>query len=196
MKCPGFPPAAVVQTFRVCWDGKRGAVMIRVLKFSKALMMGLEKISGLLLVIITVLGFLNVIMRYVFAQPLAWVEEMSVLSMVWMVYLSQGILESENDQLRMTALYRVFGPKMQHVVNALRTALSLFIFGYLLFYGCGCVADNYTLESCTQALGFPLWIAFLALPVTFVLIVIARILDPLVKHATEPTAVKSEEGGS
>jgi C4-dicarboxylate transporter DctQ subunit len=170
--------------------------MMWVLKFSKAFMRGLDKVSGLLVVIITVLGFVNVIMRYVFAQPIAWVEEMSVLSMVWMVYLSLGILETENDQLRMTALYMLFGPRMRYVVNAVRTAVTAFIFGYLLFYGCGCVAINYNLKSCTQALGFPLWIAFLALPVTFVLIVIARILDPLVRHATEPTAVKPDEGGS
>jgi TRAP-type C4-dicarboxylate transport system permease small subunit len=169
--------------------------MMSVLKFSKALMRGLDKISGLLLVFITVLGVFNVIMRYVFAQPITWVEEMSVLSMVWMVYLSQGMLESQNDQLRMTALYMLFGPRMRYLVNAVRTALTVFIFGYLLFFGCGVVANNYALKSTTQALGFPLWIAFLALPVTFVIIIIARTLDPLVKHAEEPSTVKSEEGG-
>lgn len=166
------------------------------LKVSRGFLKALDDISGFLLVVITVLGVFNVIMRYVFSQPIAWVEEMSVLTMVWMVYLSQGMLESHNDQLRMTALYMLFGPRMQHLVNAVRTTLTAFIFGYLLFFGCGVVANNYALKSTTQALGFPLWVAFFALPVTFVLVIIARILDPLVKRAEKPPAVSSEEGGS
>lgn len=166
------------------------------LKLSRALFEVLDLISGFLLVIITIMGFINVVMRYVFAQPIAWVEEMSVLTMVWMVYLSQGMLESHNDQLRMTVVSRLFGPRLQFLVNAARTALTVFIFGYLLFFGCGVIANNYALKSTTQALGFPLWIAFLALPVAFVIIIIPRILDPVVRHAEEPTSVKCEEGGS
>lgn len=165
-------------------------------EFTKAFMRGLAKISGVLLVIITVLGFFNVIMRYCFSKPLPWMEEMSVLSMVWMVYLAQGMLESQDSQLRMTALYRVMGPKMQYVVNAVRTTLTLFIFGYLLVYGCGVVATNYSFKTTTQALGFPLWIAFLALPVTFVMIIVARILDPLARHAQAPPQSEIEERDS
>jgi C4-dicarboxylate transporter DctQ subunit len=156
----------------------------------------LDNVSGVLLIFITVMGFLNVVMRYVFAQPIAWVEEMTVLSMVWMVYLSQGMLESENSQLSMTVVSRLFGPKLQFLVNTVRTALTLFIFGYLLVSGCGVITNNYNFKTATQALGFPIWMAFLALPVTFIIIIIPRILDPLIKHAGELPEVNYEEGGS
>lgn len=166
-----------------------------VLKISKALMRLLDRIACVLLVLITVVDFINVIMRYVFAQPIGWVGEMSVLSMVWMVYLSQGMLESDDDQLKMTAIYRLFRPSVKYLVNGLRTALTVFIFGYLLFYGSDIIARNFRLKTTTQALGFPLWIAYLALPVTFVIICIARILDPLVSHSENAPTVVAEDGG-
>lgn len=165
-------------------------------KLTRALMRGLDDVSGVLLIFITMMGFLNVVMRYLFARPIAWMEEITVLSMVWMVYLSQGMLESENNQLRMTVVSRLFGPKLQFLVNTVRTALTLFIFGYLLISGCGVITNNYHFKTATQALGFPIWLAFLALPVTFIIIMISRILDPMVKYGDELPAVKLEEGGS
>ncbi|AFM25901.1 TRAP transporter small permease [Desulfomonile tiedjei] len=170
--------------------------MSSALKLTRSLMRVLDNVSGFLLVVITVMGFLNVVMRYLFARPIAWMEEMTVLSMVWMVYLSQGMLESENSQLRMTVVSRLFGPKLQFLVNTIRTALTLFIFGYLLISGCGVITNNYNFKTCTQALGFPIWIAFLALPVTFIIIMIPRILDPAVKYGDEPPVVNCEKGGS
>ena len=85
---------------------------------------------------------------------------------------------------------------MQHLLNAVRTVLTILIFGYLLVSGCGVVTNNYNFKTTTQALGFPIWIAFLALPVTFIIIMNARILDPMVKHGDELPVVDCEKGGS
>lgn len=156
----------------------------------------LDSIAGMLLAIITIMGFVNVIMRYIFANPIPWVGEMSVLGMVWMVCLTQGMLENEDGQLRMTAVYRILPSKVQYGVNLLRSALTTFLFCYLVYSGSGVIAQNYNLKTTTQAIGFPIWIAYLALPVAFVIMTIARIVDPPVKHADDARERKKREVGS
>jgi TRAP-type C4-dicarboxylate transport system permease small subunit len=166
--------------------------MNRLLMRMKKFLRFLETISVILLIGCTINGFVNVIARYVFAKPFAWSEESGVLTMIWMVYLSQGILESQNDQLRLTVLYNVVGKKGHHVINTFRTILTIVMSCYIVVSGIGIVARNYALKVATQALNFPLWIAFLSIPVAFALVIIIRIIDPwvLFAHYTQ-----KEDGG-
>ena len=148
---------------------------------ARKLMAILDNMACVLLALITAFGFVNVLLRYVFARPISWSEEMSVLGLAWMVYLSQGLLEADNDQLRMTALYRAMGWKIRHIVNALRSTLTIGISGYLLYAGLKLAYRNYSMQTVTQSLGLPLWIAFLSVPVAFACIILIRAIDPLVR---------------
>jgi TRAP-type C4-dicarboxylate transport system permease small subunit len=166
--------------------------MNRLLMKMKKFLGFLDTISIVLLIGCTINGFINVIARYLFAKPFAWSEEMGVLMMVWIVYLSQGVLEIQNDQLRLTVLYNVVGKKGHHVINTFRTILTIVMSCYIVVSGVGIVARNYALKVATQALNFPVWIAFLSIPVAFALVAIIRIVDPwvLFEHYTQ-----KENGG-
>ncbi len=150
-------------------------------KSARKLMTLLDHTACVLLAFITTFAFINVLLRYVFAKPISWNEEMSVLGLAWMVYLSQGLLETDNDQLRMTALYRAMGWKIRPIVNALRSALTIGISGYLLYAGVKLTYRNYSMETVTQSLGIPLWIAFVSVPLAFACIILVRAIDPLVR---------------
>ena len=150
-------------------------------KSARKLMAILDNMACVLLALITAFGFINVVLRYVFARPISWSEEMSVLGLAWMVYLSQGLLEADNDQLRMTALYRAMGWKIRHIVNGLRSALTIGVSGYLLYAGLKLTYRNYSMQTVTQSLGLPLWIAFLSVPVALACIILIRAIDPLVR---------------
>lgn len=150
-------------------------------KSTRKLMALLDHMACVLLALVTAFGFINVLLRYVFAKPLSWNEEMSVLGLAWMVYLSQGLLEADNDQLRMTALYRAMGRKIRQIVNVLRTTLTIGLSGYVLYAGAKLAYRNYSMQTVTQSLGFPLWIAYLAVPVAFACIILVRAIDPLIR---------------
>lgn len=154
-------------------------------KSIRKIMALLDNIAGVFLALITAFGFINVVLRYVFAKPLSWNEEMSVLGLAWMVYLSQGLLEADNDQLRMTALYRVLGRKTRYAINGLRSVLTIGLSGYLFYAGARLTYRNYTMQTVTQSLGFPLWIAFLVVPVAFACIILVRAIDPLTRMAQD-----------
>lgn len=156
-----------------------------LVKSTRKLMVLLDHMACVLLALITGFGFINVLLRYVFAKPISWNEEMSVLGLAWMVYLSQGFLETDNDQLRMTALYRVMGGKIRHIVNGLRSALTIGVSGYLLYAGVKLTYRNYSMQTVTQSLGIPLWIAFLSVPVAFACIILVRSIDPFVRSGQD-----------
>lgn len=159
----------------------------------KRLLSYLEAISILLLIACTLNGFVNVIARYIFAKPLAWSEELGVLMMIWIVFLSQGILEIQNDQLRLTILYNVVGTKGRYVINTFRTILTTAMSCLIVSAGIGIVTRNYVLKVTTQALNFPLWIAFMSLPVAFVLVLAIRIMDPWLLFSGEAGRKESDE---
>jgi TRAP-type C4-dicarboxylate transport system permease small subunit len=150
-------------------------------KSIRKVMAFLDHMACVLLALITGFGFINVVLRYIFARPISWNEEMSVLGLAWMVYLSQGLLEADNDQLRMTALYRAMGSKIRYVINGLRSALTIGVGGYLLYAGIKLAYRNYSMQTVTQSLGIPLWIAFLSVPIAFACIILIRAIDPLVR---------------
>ena len=154
--------------------------MHRLLLRMKRFLGYLEAISILLLIGCTMNGFVNVIARYVFSKPFAWSEELGVLMMIWIVFLSQGILEIQNDQLRLTILYNAVGTKGRYIINTFRTILTIVMSCLIVFAGIGIVIRNYNLKIATQALNFPLWIAFLSVPTAFALVSIIRIIDPWV----------------
>jgi len=152
----------------------------------------METLAVVLLAGSTVIAFVNVVARYVFSSPIAWSDEMNVLAMVWMVFISQGILERKNDQLRLTVLYNVMGGKLKTAVNILRTILTLGVGVSLCYAGMEIVVKNWQIKVSTQALGFPIWIAYFALPLAFGLITVARVLNPLIKNPPIPVC---DEGG-
>jgi len=149
----------------------------------RKVMVFFENIACVLLVLITVFGFVNVVLRYVFAMPISWNEEMSVLALAWMVYLSQGLLEADNNQLRMTALFRLLKGKPRTVINIFRSLLTIGISVCFLYAGAQLAYRNYAMETVTQSLGVPLWIAYTCIPFAFACIIIVRAVDPLIKFA-------------
>jgi len=50
-----------------------------------------EKIGVLFLAVMCVLAFLQVVMRYLFNYPLFWVEEVTIMLSIWLVFLGAGV---------------------------------------------------------------------------------------------------------
>ena len=154
----------------------------------------LDDISGILLVAVTVVTFVNVVLRYAFGAPFGWCEELSAIGLVWMVYLSQGKIENDDEQLRLTILYAAMGKKGQAIINVVRSLITMFLSFYLLIPGIGGVMRNYELKMYCQAIRFPLWLAFLPLPIAFACVGVVRLLDPLVRGSLRQKEIERNGG--
>jgi TRAP-type C4-dicarboxylate transport system permease small subunit len=148
------------------------------------LLLKVEKaIGGALLLLLTVTIFLQVLFRFVFDLPLAWSEELSRYSFVWLTMIvapicirlkaniSTGTLGSLPPQL--SRLVEVVG-----LLLALAFALVLLVWGTMLL-------DVVKLQR-SPAIGLPMYWVYAAIPTGAALMIIelaAQLIMKLRSHA-------------
>jgi len=91
-----------------------------------------EKIGVLFLAVMCVLAFLQVVMRYLFNYPLFWVEEVTIMLSIWLVFLGAGVAARRG--LHIAIEFIPFPPRVRVWVNVTIAVLIIFFF-VLLFVG-------------------------------------------------------------
>jgi len=128
---------------------------------------------------------LNITMRNLFNSPVNWAEELSVLTLVLLVYSSIPKIECYNDHLCMNVLYRVLPKKIRVILDLFRSLFTIAVFGYLAYIGYTLVIRNFASGIKTQVLGVPYGYIYGILPIMFTLIAICRFVDPFVTMRTK-----------
>ena len=72
---------------------------------------GLEYITILSMACITILLLVNVFLRYLFGHPFPWAEEISVLLIVWVVFLGAGLVQKKDGHVAISYLFDLFSVK-------------------------------------------------------------------------------------
>jgi len=115
---------------------------------------------GVSMVFITIWG---VIMRYIFNNPLKWVEEVSLGLFVWMIFLGAAAGFKKELHISINLLVDLFPAKAQRVIDffiKFLTYVVLLIFTILGYQYC--TMTNYKI---TPALRVPYYYIAVALPV-------------------------------
>ena len=87
---------------------------------------GLEYVTILSMACITILLLVNVFLRYLFGRPFPWAEEISVLLVVWVVFLGAGLVQKKDGHVAISYIFDLFSRKWR--------AITLF-FGNLCICG-------------------------------------------------------------
>src|SRR5262245_41239373 len=100
----------------------------------EALYLACIVVSGLALVIITLIIPLGVFMRYVMNSPLSWPEPASVLMMVMFSFLGGAAVYRANVHIAVEALVKNVGPSARRILlgaaDACMIVIALFMVGY------------------------------------------------------------------
>lgn len=134
-----------------------------------ALLMGI-------LVCITVGG---VFMRYVMNAPWHWVEEMSGLLMVWIVFCGVFFAERDNENLTITFLSDAMKPRLRHLNVIVMTLLSVAVLGVAAWWSWG-LAETVQARM-TRILGVSLFWIYVPVSLGFVataLLMLKRLFSP------------------
>lgn len=99
---------------------------------------GLSKAEDIVIAIAFAVVFVvicaQVVMRFVFNNPLTWSEEFSRYVYVWIVWLGCASCASRRGHTRITVLYDKFPPKMQRVCTVLCDVVIIAVLLYILPY--------------------------------------------------------------
>ena len=100
----------------------------------EALYLACIVVSGVALIVITLIIPLGVFMRYVMNSPLSWPEPASVLMMVLFSFVGGAAVYRAHVHIAVEALVKAVGPRTRRLLNwaadACMIAICLFMVGY------------------------------------------------------------------
>jgi tripartite ATP-independent transporter DctM subunit len=98
----------------------------------KRWMAPLEALSAALMVAIVAMLFGGVVARYVFSQPVGWIDEAVSFAFIWLAMLGAVVAMHRNEHLRLTMFVDMMSPRVRGVVHAFAlAAMAAFLVGLI-----------------------------------------------------------------
>lgn len=138
-----------------------------------------EILASLFFGVGVLLIFYGVVMRYVFNNPQAWVEEVSRYSIIWGTFLGFGMALKHNQHIQVDILYDRLNATGKYIINLVATALSIIFCIIYIYYGWNLVATRFHSGMVSLDMRIPMWIVYLILPISGVLFLL-RFIERLV----------------
>ena len=142
--------------------------------------------------IMTILLFLQVLFRFVLNLPLAWVEEISLYSMVWLCYFGCSLAIKKREHLKMEIITNFLRPKAKKVFDLISLVLFFAFAVFVLYHVTLLTADILQRGHVTAVLEIPKWIPYAGVPVAFLLMLI-RMIQDFVRTISEMKELGQEE---
>jgi C4-dicarboxylate transporter DctQ subunit len=113
----------------------------------------------------SLLLFTNVVLRYVFLAPISWAEELTLYTMVWIVFIGSSVAIRTRGHIAIDLLPLVLSPAARQRL-AVAVAVIILVFLAVFFFYSG----QHTLRvrasgQVTPVMQAPMWLTYLAMPV-------------------------------
>ena len=152
------------------------------LRFERGLSAAVLFVACMLLAIVSVLGMVQVLSRFIFNHPLSWSEVLIRLLIIWMVMFGVVIAFRRGAQISVDMMFRLSG-RFQRPLHFLISVIAILFLSAIVWYGI-----DITWRTRFQEIGgmeiLPMSVGYAALPVGAffaIIAVIANFLDP--KHS-------------
>ena len=131
-----------------------------------------EMIASSLLIVTSLIVFMQVILRYGFNFTLPWVEEVARYMIVWFVFLGASIGVREGAHPSMDTLQRAIPKPLKPFFRMLVVIICMMFCAVIIRSGMDVVISAYNMGSTSPALQMPLFIPYFAVPVGLTLMFI------------------------
>lgn len=148
--------------------------------------------TGVLMLVSSLMIFMQVILRYVFSFSIIWVEEFARYSIVWFIFLGASLAAREGKHASVDVLIRLFPPKVQKVFDVLDIVISIVFTLIIVWFGFSMVVRISQIGNITPALQIPMYIPYLAIPIG-ALMMTWRFLEKLLETLRAPAGRKERE---
>lgn len=153
--------------------------------------------AGLLIVGGLAVIFIGVIMRYIFNDPISFVEEYSNYLIIWGTMFGAVVALRDNGHIRVDMVYRLFPPKMQKGIDIFANLAGLTFALFLFVYGTqGIFLDQYSVYQMglvSTGEGVSLWKVYMVMPFIGLLLAIRFIIRLIRVMQNKPESDTDEE---
>jgi TRAP-type C4-dicarboxylate transport system permease small subunit len=139
---------------------------MNLLKSLKWLDENFEKyILFLLTLVLVVVVFIQVFMRYVMDNSLSWSEELARYCFIWLIYIGISYAVKHKRHISVDAALLLFKDKAKIFISIISNVLFLIFCVYVVIYGYGIASQLLAFGQTTPALQVPTGLVYLAPPV-------------------------------
>jgi C4-dicarboxylate transporter, DctQ subunit len=139
-----------------------------------------EGILSLLLASMTLLVFMEVVMRFVFNTGLLWAEELTLLLSAWMVLLGASYGIKKGTHIGVDALVRTFPDGLRRVVAIITAVLCVAYCGLFIYGAWGYLSLMHMIGIELEDMAIPRWIGHSILLIGFALLAL-RLIQLIVR---------------
>ena len=132
-------------------------------------------ICAIIFLAMTLLGFVNVVVRYATNYSLASSEELLTNGFLLLTIFGAAIAARRGDHLAVTLVYEMLPPPLRRVVLILSAALSVFLLAASAWFCFELITNQIGSGMRSYALGIPAWYYTVGLPLGFALIILRYI---------------------
>lgn len=144
--------------------------------------------SQVVLLVIVAIVSAQVFARNVLRASIRWSEEVALLLMVWMAFISMAIGVEKKLHIYIALFFKMFPKPVQKVVERLNYVGVTWFAINLMYYGCKLIASTST--STLPATQWPAFTLYLMMPVSGLFILYFTILDFFGLELHKETGVK------
>lgn len=135
-----------------------------------------EALCAGLLLLLAVLAFINILVRYLSNFSFAFTEELEVSGLVYLTFFGAAAAFRRGFHIGLSFLYDRFPRNARRLALLISAALSVFVFVVLIYFSILQIHAEVKLQVLSEALVIPQWIYTAALPVGSVLVII-RVIE-------------------
>jgi len=130
-------------------------------------------VAAVTLVVLIILTFGGVIMRYVIGRPLTWLEEVQLACMVWIVFAAAGAAFRTGNHVAIEMVVEAFPKKLQKVMDYVIGLVVVLVIGYLFIQSIGFIRLFISSGRSTSMLEIPYALIYGIAPVSYILMLVS-----------------------
>lgn len=134
-----------------------------------------EVICGVIFLCMTLLGFINVIVRNLTTFSLASSQELVINGMVLLTVFGAAIAARKGQHLAVTALYECMPAAVKRGMVVLSTVLIVISLALCTWLTYNLLVNQYQSGVVSSALQVPQWIYTLVVPVGFIMLLVRQV---------------------
>ena len=143
-------------------------------KACRFLFKALEWVAIICMVVLTIIVFTDVILRYIFKQGFSWTQEVATLMLVWFSLIGMGIGVLEKIHISIEMFTSKLPEKAIRVLEGIDHILIAVFGGAMVYYGL--LIMNMTKMSTLPATKMPSSVLYVILPLSGLLVLLNAIL--------------------
>lgn len=143
-----------------------------------------EYLPAILMVVTSLMIFVQVVLRYVFSKSLIWADEFARYGIVWFVFLGSSLAVHKGAHASVDVLVKLLPNKARKVMEIVGILISIFFCLLVTYYGIQMVVRIREIGNITPALQIPMYIPYMAIPIGCAMMAFRYIQELVVKCKT------------